>query len=135
MVELTIKPFLNAQDIGEGQIVTLLEGAVNDELVRKGTGEKVKIIQFPIKLENGEERFWTLNSRSQGRIAEAYGWDPGAWHGKKVPIKTVVQDVYGEQKDVIYALPLKEWPEDLKDIAVREIMARSPAKVEDVKEE
>lgn len=114
MSELTIKPYLKAEDIGKSAVVEFLDGGENSEIDRGEGKEPKKTFEISLKLPSGDVKTWTMNKTSQGRIAEVLGFDPAKWKGKKAPIYTIDQQVGPETKKVIYAYKAAEWPEQLR---------------------
>jgi len=116
MAELTIKPYLQAVAIGQGINVVLLDGGVNEIIEDPKTHEKKTTFEIRVQLPNKEIRTWTMNKRSQGRVAEAFGFSPAKWVGKVIPVYTVQQEMFGDTKLVIYAKKLSEWPPEIKKV-------------------
>ena len=116
MAELTIKPYLKAEDIAPEAIIRFKDGGRNDSIQREGDGDPVKTFEIQVITPKNEQKTWTMNARSQGRVAEVYGMDPAAWVNKHVPVYTVKQDVFGTLKDVMYAKKKVEWPESIADL-------------------
>ena len=120
---------MKAEDIGEGAVVEFMDGGTNEQVEDKKTGNMRKTFEIKVKLPTGREMTWTMNPRSQGRVAEVFGHQPDQWVGRKVPVYSVKQDVFGDLKDVLYATKQADWPNGiyiLNGMAVPVSSQRSP---------
>lgn len=95
--------FLKADDIEEGEELTLTITKVVKESMKNQAGEEeIKpVAQFAEKV-NGTEKKLVLNKTNFGRIVTTTGQDDSDnWGGKQITLYTEIVDAFGESKPAI----------------------------------
>ena len=65
-------------------------------------------LQLTVKLPGGEEKLASPNQTSVIEMVRAWGDDSKEWVGQKVAVKIGQQRVFGEDKLVIYLVPISK---------------------------
>ena len=109
MVEMDVKPFIDAACINQGQEFEFVDEGEFSE-IQIGTEDKPETKQvFRITVKtNNIEYFWTMNTTSKLNFIKKYGRDSKAWIGKKGIFSLVKHKVFGQMKDVVYGEPKVE---------------------------
>ena len=98
--------FLSADDIEDGEEIQLMDEGEWKELPKQyQTPERKEVLQFQVKLSNGDEKILSLNLTSMKALTAEYGSDSLDWIKKPVKILLVTQNIQGELKKVIYVVP------------------------------
>jgi len=123
MPELDIAQYLNGEEVkelekkgpveieitGEGEYSTINDKITKQPKINQSTGKEEKMFNLPVQIvglpvENGS-RIWSPNKTTQIKIVGKYGRNTGAWVGKKIALKTALQNVSGQMKNVVYGEP------------------------------
>jgi len=109
MVEMDVKPFIDASCVKQGQEFEFVdEGEFSDiEIEKDGKTEIKQVFRITVKTNN-IEYFWTMNTTSKLNFIKKYGRDSKAWIGKKGIFSLVKHKVFGQMKDVVYGEPKVE---------------------------
>lgn len=102
--------WLRSSDITSGVTVTIAgSGTVRGA---EETPFHRETFELPIRLPNGEEKLWTVNTTTLKRLSQTWGDDSEQWVGKRVRLEVAKQIVRGEFRDVIYGYPIEEEVEE-----------------------
>lgn len=104
--KLGAPPFLGVDDVDEGAIVVVVREPyiVPAEKTKWGKARG----RVTVRLPNGEERRWTMNTTTWDACIDGFGAEPELWLDKKIRIRKQQQVVTGEDKVVLYGAPYKE---------------------------
>jgi len=94
--------FLSAEDVIDGDTVTILDGG---EYVDGQWGRK---LELNVKLNGGETKKVSLNATSEENLLLKWGNESDNWANKVATVEKVKQNVKGELKDVLYFTPGKD---------------------------
>jgi hypothetical protein len=98
-------PFITSTDVNNGDVATITkEPYIQDAEKTRFHKEKTVItVTLP---KNGKIYRWGLNTTSNDRLVDAFSTNGTFWIGKQVKIKIVEMNVSGQNKSVLYALPI-----------------------------
>lgn len=92
-------------NVNHRDTVTILN---EGEYVPSKQQDKEDRLQLKVKLQNGEEKLASPNQTSMIEMVKAWGDDTADWVGQIVAVKIERQNVFGEEKDVIYLVPISQ---------------------------
>jgi hypothetical protein len=98
--------FLTPTDIKTGDVVTIIDEGTY--FPADQTGFNRPAFRIKIKLQNGDEKLWSINRTTANRFKDAWGDETAKWVGKKVRLEVIEQNVGGVIKKVIYGHPITE---------------------------
>lgn len=96
--------FLTPEDVEDGDLATILESPYIQAADKSKFGKERTIITVLIQRTKEIYR-WGLNNTSSDKLVDAYGEDADFWKGKDVRIQKRLQNIRGQDRYVLYALP------------------------------
>jgi N12 class adenine-specific DNA methylase len=100
-----VKPkFLKPEDVQDNDLATIIEPPYIQSADKSKYGKERTIITVRIH-RTGEIRRWGLNNTSNDHLVDAYGGEGDSWKDKEVRIQKRLENVRGQDRYVLYALP------------------------------
>lgn len=96
--------FLTAQHVEDNDLATIQEPPYILEAEKSRFDKERTIITVQVK-RTGETYRWGLNNTSSDRLVERFGEDGELWKGKEVKIQKRNENIRGQDRCVLYALP------------------------------
>ena len=103
MVKLDLKTWLRPEDIKSDDVLIFLDEGAMVEIPGKDGELPRKAFEIGVRLPNKDMKTWTMNQKSQIAISSIYGMDTKNWVSHPVKVYKVLQNVFGTEKEVIYA--------------------------------
>ena len=105
--------FLNPEDVEDGDILQIDDaGKVEESTFNKGKADEEAeprlVLIMGFKLPNGKVKKMTVNRTNRKAIGAVYGNQTEEWVGRQVTAYKIMQNVFGETKEVIHLKPIKE---------------------------
>jgi hypothetical protein len=97
-------PFLTPKHVEDGDLATIIEPPYIQSAEKSKFGKERTMVTVKIK-RTGEVFRWGLNTTSNDRLVERFGEEGDLWVGKEVRIQRRSENVRGQDRDVLYALP------------------------------
>ena len=102
--------YLNGENVKANEIIEIAgEGTVQSIDDKQHPGQTKQVLNVPV-ISKGEKKVWTPNKKSGRALTKVWGDETKNWIGKKFAVNLIKQNVFGEVKDVIYAVPITEAP-------------------------
>jgi hypothetical protein len=96
--------FLTAHDVEDNDLATILEIPYVQDADKSRFGKERTVLTVQLK-RTGETYRWGLNNTSNDRLVDKFGEDGELWKGKEVKIQKRDENVRGQDRCVLYALP------------------------------
>jgi len=96
-------PFLKAHHVENDDLVVITAPAY---VLEGKYGEKT-VVDVQLK-RTGERYRWNLNGTTSDRCSKAWSSDGDLWENKMLKIQKVKDMVAGEEKSVLYGVPVRE---------------------------
>lgn len=97
-------PFLKAHHVEDNDLAVIVESPFILSAEKSKFGKERTIITVKVKRTDEVYR-WSLNTTSNDRLVDKFGEDGDLWTDKEVKIRKRSENVRGEDKNVLYALP------------------------------
>jgi len=125
--------FLRPDDVKDNDVLEIL--GPGEWVSAKDSGLSKDVFRMPVKLPDGTEKLWTVNTTTIRNLTQAYGDETEAWVGKKVRVEVKRNvPVRGVLRDIIYGYPVLEaktaTEKELQDV-VSELKGAGMSKVKD----
>lgn len=96
--------FIRGQHVSDGDLATIIEPPYIVDAEKSKFGKERTVVTIKLK-RTGDIYRWSLNTTTNDRLVDRFGEDGGMWQGKEIKIQKRVENVRGEDKDVLYAVP------------------------------
>jgi len=96
-------PFLKAHHVENDDLVVVTAPAY----VQEGDYGERTVVDVTVK-RTGDAYRWSLNGTTNDRCREAWGADGDLWQNKVLKVQKAKQVIRGEEKFVLYGVPVKE---------------------------
>jgi hypothetical protein len=100
-------PYLTAQHVEDDDLAEIVEAPYIMDAEKSKFGKERTIVTVQLKRTDETYR-WGLNNTSNDRLVEAFGGDGDLWLGKTVKIAKRTENVRGQDRSVLYAIPLEQ---------------------------
>jgi len=97
-------PFLTPKHVVDGDLATIVEAPYIMSAEKSKFGKERTIITVKIKRIDEIYR-WGLNTTSNDRLVDRFGEDGDLWVDKEVRVQKRSENVRGQDRSVLYALP------------------------------
>lgn len=103
-------PFLNADEVEDGEVVTIIEEpyVVPAERTKYGRDRGRMVVKV-----GKEIRTWSPNNTTWDTLLENYGPDEKQWVKKKVKINKEIRNINGVDRPVLFGSPFHEPQQEL----------------------
>jgi len=101
-----LKPaFLKPDNVVNDDLASIVDSPYIQDAEKSRFGKERTVLT--IQLKRTEQVFrWGINSISNDRLREKFGSDGEHWIGKQIKIHKRKETVAGQERDVLYALPV-----------------------------
>jgi len=96
--------YLSARDVENDDLLTIIEPPFIQDAEKSKFGKDRTIITVQLK-RNGETYRFGLNTTSNDRLVDKFGEDGDLWKNKDIKIQKRTENVRGQDRVVLYALP------------------------------
>jgi len=104
--KLSKPQFLSVEEVEEDDVVTVVEEPfiVPADQTKFGK-ERGRVV---VRLQNGEDRSWTMNNTTWDALIDGFGAEPETWLEKRIQLRKEQMTIRGETKTVLYGKPYSE---------------------------
>jgi len=97
--------FLKPDNVQNDDLASIVDSPYIQDAEKSRFGKERTVVT--VQLKRTEQIFrWGLNSISNDRLVEKFGADGEQWKGKQVKVQKRRETVAGQERDVLYALPI-----------------------------
>ena len=100
-------PFLTPKQVEDGDLAIIIGTPEIQSADKSKFGKERTIITIKLK-RTGEIFCWGLNTTSNDRLVDKLGEDGDSWEGSEVRVEKRIENVRGQDRSVLYAMPSKQ---------------------------
>jgi hypothetical protein len=98
-------PFLTSRDVENDDLVTILKAPYFQDAEESKYKKERTVVEVQVKRTELAYR-WGLNTTTNDRFVDKWSAEGDVWIGKEAKIQKRTENVRGQEKEVMYGLPL-----------------------------